>query len=362
MSIFDYINKYGDYSFDLVEFNEVDNVILALLSYLDLGEIVSSSFKDKKSISEVGSIYFENYNPKVKRIKALKDAIEVFRAICDKKRYRDILMYLYVYVGDSEQQFSCLCLDISDEVVYISFEGTDHLISGWEEDFRMFYEFPVLSQRRAIKYINRHFTFSSKKLILGGHSKGGNLALVAAMYSNYFVKKRIIKVYNNDGPGLRKREINSSKYKSISNRLIHLVPSYSFFGLLLRHGDNYIVVKSKKKSIQSHMPNTWVIDDVSFKRDELSVFSKVLDEGMTEWMNKYDHNMRRRFVVALFNIFRRCNINTVLEIMEKKVLIFKILKEGVNIDDEVKDMIGDFIGFIFSYFKDYHIEKIKEMF
>ena len=25
-----------------------------------------------------------------------------------------------------------LCFDINDDVVYVSFEGTDHLISGWD--------------------------------------------------------------------------------------------------------------------------------------------------------------------------------------------------------------------------------------
>ena len=46
MSIFDYISKYGDYSFLDKGFNEVDNVILSVLSYVDFDGIkgMSNSF------------------------------------------------------------------------------------------------------------------------------------------------------------------------------------------------------------------------------------------------------------------------------------------------------------------------------
>ena len=42
-NIISYIKWRGDFSFDQIPFNELDNPILAELSYLDLNEIVSGS-------------------------------------------------------------------------------------------------------------------------------------------------------------------------------------------------------------------------------------------------------------------------------------------------------------------------------
>ena len=40
MNIFSYIDKYGEFTFDEVSFNEVDNAIMASLSYINFNNIV----------------------------------------------------------------------------------------------------------------------------------------------------------------------------------------------------------------------------------------------------------------------------------------------------------------------------------
>lgn len=360
MSIFEYIEKYGDYSFKERVFNDVDNVILSVLSYLDLDGIVSRSHKNKRTIEEVSSVYFKIFSKKDKNIVSVRNAIEIFRCIGNKKRYRDILMYNYSYIGDDSQQFSAVCLDIYDNVTFVSFEGTDHLISGWEEDFCMVYQFPVLSQKRAISYVNRHFTISNKKLIFGGHSKGGNLALVASMYCNFIVRSKITNIYNNDGPGLRKRQLESRNYSLIHDRLIHIIPNYCVVGLLLRHRDNYMVIKSNRKSILSHMIVTWEVEDNHFMETSLSTFSKVLDEGMIKWLDNYDDNIREKFVTSLFDVFRNADVHNLLEIMDNKKIILKLIKESTNMDSETRKMLLNFVSFMFKYYGEYHLEKIKD--
>ena len=47
MNIIDYIKKYGDYSFKEKSFNEVDNAILSLLSYINFSNIVSNNNRNK---------------------------------------------------------------------------------------------------------------------------------------------------------------------------------------------------------------------------------------------------------------------------------------------------------------------------
>ena len=358
MSIFDYINKYGDYFFEDEEFNEVDNVILSVLSYIDFDGIVFNN-KKRISIREAGEIYFKIHYKKEKNITGVRNAIEIFKSIYTKKRYGNLLLYNYVYIGDDSQQFSAISIDINNNITYVSFEGTDQLLSGWEEDFKMSYMFPVEAQRNAIRYINKYFTFSKKKLILGGHSKGGNLALVAGMCCNFVVRNRIINIYSNDGPGLRKTELESVRYKKIENKLVHIIPNYSIVGLLLRHGDNNRVICSDKMGIYAHAVVSWIVDDNHFKDGNLSDMSKVLNDSVIVWLDKYNFSDRERFVKSLFDIFRKCNINNLIQFMDNKKLIFEFINKSNELVADDKKMIMDFVSVFFECFKDYEIKKIK---
>ena len=353
MTIFDYINKYGVYTFDEVAFNEVDNVILSSISYLDLEGYVSNNRFHKRSIRNVSGMFFEDYNNNnAGKITAVKGSIKIFKLIGNTRRYEDLYLYNYYYLGNEKQQFSALMIDINKTLVYVSYEGTDHLISGWHEDFMMSYMFPVPSQRKAIDYLNKHTLFNNKRIILGGHSKGGNLALVAGMYANFWVKDRIVAIYNNDGPGLRKNEIESKQYKSIEDRLIHIIPNYSIVGLLLRNNGKYEVVKSTKRSIYAHDLTTWVVNDLKFERKQLSSVSEVLDKGMVEWLYKYDDEKRKKFVDSLFMIFERANVTNLNDVISNKKLIIKLVFQARDIDKETKNIIKDFIYSFFKYFKD----------
>ena len=119
------------------------------------------------------------------------------------------------------------------------------------------------------------------------------------MCSNYFVKRKIISIYNFDGPGLRKSQLDSNKYNSIKDRIIHIIPNYSIVGLLLRHSDNYKVIYSKKKSILAHSILSWEVDATSFKSSKLSESSKILDDSVILWMDKYSDDE----IITIHSIF-----------------------------------------------------------
>ena len=351
MNIFRYIDKYGNISFLEKEFNDVDNLIFSALIYIDLDKYVSNNNFNKRSIQDVGNDFFKNYNKKKKIVIATKIGIKVLRYIKDTKRYKDLLLYNYSYIGNDKEQFSAITIEINNSLIYVSFEGTDQLISGWKEDFMMSYQFPVLSQKMAIKYMNK-FIFNRHKIIIGGHSKGGNLAVVAGMYANMFVKNKIIKVYNNDGPGLRDEQFNSNKYKNIEKKLVSIIPNYSIVGLLLKHSDKYIVVKSMKRGINAHNFTNWVISDDKLLVTNLSNYSKIINKTVNKWLDKYSDSERELFVKELFLIFDRANIYSLTDINDNKKLIFNIIKETKGIDIKTKNMIMDFIYLLFSLFKE----------
>lgn len=352
MTILEYIHKYQNQIFDDVSFNEVDNVIFSALSYIDLDHIVSTHSHPKITIQEAGKAYFEKYSAKKKSMVAYKHAVEIFREIIHTKRYGSLLLYNYSYIGDYTKQFSAVTIEISKDLIYISYEGTDHLVSGWKEDFKMAYMFPVAAQHHAIRYLDR-FTMSKKRIILGGHSKGGNLALVAGMYANFLVRSKIVAIYNNDGPGLRKAQFNSTRYKNISSKLISIIPNYALVGLILRHTNNYKVVLSSRKGVLAHDLLSWQVDEVEFISAELSTFSKIMDKGMLEWVNKYDDFQRKVFTESLFNVFERANVHSLVEIMDNKKLLLKLILESRSIDKITKKMLREFIWVVFEYAKDY---------
>ena len=284
---FDYVDEYGDYTFEEREFNEVDNVILSMLTYVDYNGIVSENDKDKKSVFCVSKEFFSKHNKSElkKAIIPTKMGIKLLDKISRTRRYRDVLLFNYLYVGSPDSQFSALTFDLGNRLYFIGFEGTDTLISGWEEDCKMAYTFPVEAHKLAKKYL-RKYTFKNAKLIIGGHSKGGNLALVSSMYTNFLVRWKIKKIYSNDGMGLRDEQMNSRKYKRIENRFIRIIPDSSIVGLLLRHKDNYIVIKSNMPGLISHDTSTWQIDRDKFSRTNLTRFSKVFDDGFSRWLDK----------------------------------------------------------------------------
>lgn len=352
MTILEYIDHYKDKTFVEESFNEVDNVIFSSISYIDLDEVVSSWSKDKITIKEARKKYFENYQKSGKKMIAYKHALDIFKEIADTKRYGDLFLYNYSYIGDDKRQFSAVTIEIDKNLIYISYEGTDHLVSGWMEDFKMSYIFPVPAQKHAIRYLDKYI-FTKKKIILGGHSKGGNLALVAGMYANVFVKPKIIKIYVNDGPGLKRAQFESQKYENIKEKLVTIIPNYSLVGLLLKHPTDYKVVLSSKKGILAHDLSTWRVDETTFIEAELSTFSKILDRTMSSWTSKYDDNQRKNFTESLFSVFKRVGIESLEEVLNKKTLILKLIYESRGIDKVTKKMLREFIWILFEYIKDY---------
>ena len=344
---FDYVKYYGDYTFEEKEFNEVDNVILSMLAYVDYSGIVSEGNKEKKTINEVAKEYFAKYTKKDidNHVSGMKTAIELLKAIANTNRYKDVLMFNYLYDSSIESQFSAVTFDLGKRNYYVAFEGTDTLVSGWKEDCKMSYTFPVEAHKKAKRYL-RKFTFKNVKLMVGGHSKGGNLALVGSMYTNFLVRWKIKKVFNNDGQGLRDKQLNSWRYRRVEKKYIHMIPDSSIVGLFLKHKKNYIVIKANMPGLVSHDAKTWQIEYSTFKRSELSRFSRVFEDGFSRWLDSYSDEERELFTNNVFDILKENNIETFLQFRDNYKLILGVIKRSKKVDPRVKDMVKDLVKVI----------------
>lgn len=104
--------------------------------------------------------------------------------------------------ADNAQQFAALTVETGDGAVYCSFRGTDDTLAGWKEDFHMAYVSQIPAQKLAVEYLETVARqYPRRKLRLGGHSKGGNLAVWSGVFCRPAVQKRIQAVWSNDGPG-----------------------------------------------------------------------------------------------------------------------------------------------------------------
>ena len=346
-SIITYINKYGNYSFEEKSIGEIDYAILTVLSYLNFDDILYED-RTKVKLNDAVKTFFDKYDEKILKTHGfgLRDAYAIIKELIDKKRYKDLELYNYIYITDENIQFSAMFIDISKDKTFISIEGTDDEISGWKEDFQLSYKFPVPAHKECIKYLNRNIPLlTDRRYIISGHSKGGNLALVGAMYMSLLKQHKVSEIYSFDGPGLREEEFKSFRYTSLKNKYHKIIPNYSVVGLLLNNKETYTIVDSSKKGILAHSIYNWKVNDDKFLVvDSLSPFSIRLDETITNWLNNYDYKTRKELVDDLFSIFERCNIDNLYKIYAKDLKeITSIIKETKRLSPETKEIIKELI-------------------
>ncbi len=355
MKLVEYIDKYGDLSFDEKEFNGVDKLILANISYVNYRNILSNSDKNKKRLEDAVTEFIHNKYDEERNIMAINGGIKLLKLMRHKKRYKDLLLYNYVRIVDDYEQFSALTIEINKDLVYVSFEGTDEAMIGWEEDFMMSYKFPVKSQKSAIKYLNKYFTFKKCNIILGGHSKGGNLALVSGMYANFLVRNKIKEIYSYDGPGLLMKYLSSYRYRRVKKKYFHIIPNNSMIGMMLFSNDNR-VIKTNYVGILSHFALNWQVDENDLINDTLRTSSIELSIKISNWINKYNNKEKKQFVKEMFDVFRKNKVNTLLDFMERPTALIKILSDSNKVSKQTSIMFREFVAmtrtFLFSSVKE----------
>ena len=343
MKILEYIEKYKDQTFEQKEFNEVDNIVLSILSYLNF-----SGLAEKNTLEDCGKRFLAKYTYKEVASIGLpqKDAYICLEKVIETNRYKNLKIEDFIYLGTKEEQFGAIIFKITENLIYVAFEGTDNLMCGWKEDFQSAYMYPTKTQVRAMHFLDKNVKLFGPKVIVGGHSKGGTLALVSAMELNKLKQMKIQKIYNNDGPGLRKREFESKKYNNIKNKYVHIVPYNSFVGIMLRHS-NYRVVDSYRNTVLSHYPISWLVEESQIKEAELKQKSKDLEKNIISWLDNHNDFERKIMIDNVFKIFETCGIEDTRNLKKIKYII-KVIKEVKNIDEQTKELATDFI--IHSFF------------
>ena len=361
-NLYDYIKEYGKNDFDKTPLNDIDHMVFCSMAYVDLKPFMPRKRFESITLEELGKRYFYKFSKKDHRynIAAQVNGIKTFKAIYKMKRYKDIEIYNYRSKENDSKQFCAMTMRFHG-YTYVLFEGTNHLLSGWEEDFKMSYSFPVPSHKESIRYLNRAIRRGDENIIVCGHSKGGNLALVSSMYCHEYIKRRIKKIYNLDGPGLREKQFNTNRYKEISDRLVSIVPNYSVIGTLLKT-EEYKVVKSPRVTIMSHDLATWEVKGTHIVKTKLSKFSEKFDNYMDDFVKINGDKMMKKYVKVIFGLLREAGIDSLEKINAAKLKgTIKLIKVTQEFDEDTKKMAIDFMNFMLKNYSMAAYDKIKKM-
>ncbi|MCR5107476.1 MAG: DUF2974 domain-containing protein [Lachnospiraceae bacterium] len=342
LNITAYVKKYGNRTLNELPFGEVDSLILCQLSYLKFDDILHIDDMVKLGVlsghKNIASIYLDKRYSKNNR--------ELFEACASSERYKDIILKNYVNITDRDKeiQFSALTFIFDDTLSYIAFRGTDDTITGWREDFNMAYKSPIPAQIHALSYLENIIDLIPGSIYVGGHSKGGNLAVYSVAKCSYSHKQRIKKVYSHDGPGFRSGIITDYEAAYLKKHLEKSVPSSSVIGMLLEESGSFEIVDCRGFSFMQHNPFNWAIRGHRFKKDKsITRSAYVGEESINKWVMDMSEEELKTFVETLFELFDIAGISNVNTFYDNTTeSIIKIIKAAGSIDEDRRQLMNQF--------------------
>ena len=302
-NIMDYISWRGDLSFAQSPFNEVDNLILACFSYVNLDGIPAVSGQKgielKKLVKEFKKLHT------IKELEADKSFIRLapfmMMEMAKSVRFGKCVVRNYVndIVTEAEQQFAAMEIVLEDGTSYVSFRGTDDTIIGWKEDFNLSTGV-VPAQKRAIEYLQKISEHTDGMLRVGGHSKGGNLAIYGSVMCKS-AHEKILEIYSNDGPGFSREFQELPETKEMMPKIIRIIPEYSIIGTLLEHEKEPVIVASSSKGLLQHDGFSWEVQGPALvRRDSLNKTALRFIEILHKWIDGMDMEQKRLLIEDLF--------------------------------------------------------------
>lgn len=341
-NINDYLLWRGDIRIDdTFNFNEIDSMILARFSYLRFDKIKINGEETIKTISDKMR--------DLKNDEFLYDGDkELITYLGSSVRFRDMVVTDYIKNRDieAEKQFGAITIHISEDELYVSYIGTDSTINGWKEDFNMAFMDNVPCQLSGKEYLEKIAgKYPYKKIRIGGHSKGGNVAIYSAITASKNIQDKIIKVNNYDGPGFNKEIIKKYGNSNIINKIETFIPQDSIIGRILNHKEKSTVSFSIEKGLYQHDIYSWqVLRDEMIKEEKNTDMSEDVNKTITGWLEATTNEQRKIFVDSLFELFYSTEAVTFGDISKTlSASIPKILQQYKTISSDDKKTITNML-------------------
>ena len=339
----DYLQWRGDLSFDESPFCAVDALVLCQLSYIHLDGLVDPSFEAGKTLAAIYKDFTDdsNYiarcdvgaviNPKT---------IDLFAEAVKTKRFGEMTLCGYQTILNEEriEQFAAMVFIIDHKNAIVVFRGTDDTFVGWHEDFNLTYLDNIPSQLSGVEYLNKVEKAFGGKILVAGHSKGGNVAVYASVYCNKGMRKKISDIYNFDGPGFGGQFFVKKEYREQESKLHSFYPQFSVVGMTFYHPKEFKIVDSSGQNVFQHDAFSWNIRGSSFVfREEFTDESKFFYVAFNDWMDDMSKEDLKKFTQVFFNIAYASGVKTNRDLEKNKRQASKrILSEITKLDSESK--------------------------
>ncbi len=318
-NMMDYLTWRGDLSFIQVPPNPVDALILSTLVYCGFEGIVAEDLSRTVSLPEAAQAFtaLPDHRQRLRR----KMDLGLLTAAAEAPRFQDIQLCFYrsILVPEEEIQFAAMTCLLPDGSAFLAFRGTDYSLAGLKEDLNMAFADSVPAQRAAAAYTKEFADRFSGPLRLGGHSKGGNLAVYAAAKAEPALQSRILAVYNLDGPGFTEGFLADEGYLAMVPRIQTVIPQSSIIGILLEHIGDCTVIQSSQVGPLQHEPHSWDVLGSGFVQvEQMSGSSQFVDKTVKNWIRDMDRQERSAFVEALYGLLTSGTASTLQELLEPK--------------------------------------------
>ena len=305
-NIVDYVRSCRD-TFAERPLCRVDSLVLSCLSYLWIPEEVP----DAATVDGVALIDLDDAKMRLSLTAPVGNGTnheQLLAAVATNPRFFNVRACLASERSDKdlERQFAAVTFLLPTGERYVAFRGTDNTLLGWKEDFNMAFRNTVPAQEAARDYLNMVATQVDGPLFVGGHSKGGNLAVYATMTCEASARARIARCYSHDGPDFTEEVVNGPDWANAWELVEKTVPGESLIGLLLgSHGQDPLIVRSSREGVLQHDPFSWVVDGNDFVREKaLSYDAYRTGKRVNGWLREKSVADRERFVDILYRVVR----------------------------------------------------------
>ena len=340
-NITDYVRWIGASDFDGRPFSRVDNIVLSQLSYLDLKDIPELNEEGGTMTIKDAVAALTSKGIPIRKM-APDDSIRftnLVKAAAASNRFGNLYITSFEDVFDEDDtiQFSATTYspDPKGGWAFVAFRGTDSTIAGWKEDFMMSFML-TSSQKLAEEYVRKSLkTFD--RIMVGGHSKGGNLAIYSAAVLPDELFDRIEHIYTNDGPGFCPEVLKEDLVKRANPKTTRIIPQFSVIGnVFAPQIDDSYVIKSDKQMADQHELCSWGIDhgDILIAPEGMDPLAVSINEGIDSWIYSVDIEERRRFITALFDSMSEDGTLTVEQFTEQGTKGWERVLNIVMGDDE----------------------------
>lgn len=350
-TILDYLKEYGDYTLAEKPFSDVDSLVLSQFAYLKFDGMVPALGENRPMVTMYDLVNHEFYDHLYADERYREDNTALFLGVYRSKRFGGLKIGNYVnrIELDRETQFSAVTYRLSNGIYYVAFRGTDESIVGWKEDLNLAFSEPVPGQIMSVEYLEKAAESIPGDFYVGGHSKGGNLAVYSSMNCDPKVRQRISRIYDHDGPGFRPEVKRKGAYAEIESRIHKTIPRSSLVGMLLYTDGIYQVVESKTIGVAQHNPYTWLIDGDAFHIvEEIRAGRKFMDEALNEWILSLSQEQMHTFVDTFYQIVMASETDNLIDFTANWFQsVHKIGAALKEVDPETAKMIIQIMKMLF---------------